>query len=362
MTAPCRSGAEPFFLQWHITDRCNLQCTHCYREAQRPELPLTELRRVFANFVELRRCLPQKRARVQIAGGEPLLSPNLFAVLDMISAEGMQSRILTNGTLIDANTAQEIKRCGCATVQISVDGTREAHDSLRGRGAFDKAIAAADVLRELGVQVTFQAVLSRANAGQIGEIFAIALGHADRVGFCRLVPCGSGGGLAGEMLRPRELRKAFRRIAALKRACPAIDVPLRDPLWHSLAKCVHVSRDIGGCSAGWGGICVESDGVVYPCRRMPVAIGNAVTDRLVDLWHAPLMMSLRDRNLLKGKCGQCALRWRCGGCRAMPYALTGDPLGADPQCFYRPTPFEKLLRRTAASFADALDPDSGGGG
>jgi AdoMet-dependent heme synthase len=361
MITVCRAGTEPFFLQWHLTDRCNLQCGHCYREAEKSQLSLADLRRVFDNFLELRRCLPQDKARVQIAGGEPLLSPHLFSVLKMISAAGIQSRVLSNGTLIDEHVAREMRSCGCGIVQISIDGTSESHDALRGQGTFDKAIAAADLLRAHGIQVTFQVVLSRANAQQIEALFAIAVEHADRLGFSRLVPCGAGASLLHEMLSPRELLEAFRHIRTLKRAHPKLQVPLRDPLWHSLAECLHLSRDIGGCSAGCGGICVDSDGSVYPCRRLPIVIGNAVRDSLVDLWQTPLMTSLRNRDRLGAACGKCQLRWQCGGCRAIPYALSGDPLGADPQCFYRPTLYERFLRAAAARVAAALDPDLGGG-
>ncbi len=38
----------------------------------------------------------------------------------------------------------------------------------------------------------------------------------------------------------------------------------------------------------------------------------------------------------KGKCGVCEYRQVCGGSRARAYALTGDPLGSDPDCAYLP--------------------------
>jgi len=114
---------ESFFLQWHITDRCNLACRHCYRDAAKADLDFVQLINVFKNFQRLRDAMPQEKARVQIAGGEPYLSEHLFPVLDMIAAAGFQSRILTNGTLIDAKAAKETKAHGCHIVQISVDGS-----------------------------------------------------------------------------------------------------------------------------------------------------------------------------------------------------------------------------------------------
>ena len=81
---------EAFFLQWHITDQCNLACTHCYRDSVKPDLAIPQLKAVFENFQRLRSLMLQRKARVQIAGGKPLLSQQIFPVLDLISSAGFQ--------------------------------------------------------------------------------------------------------------------------------------------------------------------------------------------------------------------------------------------------------------------------------
>ncbi|MDQ7780192.1 MAG: radical SAM protein [Planctomycetota bacterium] len=355
---------EAFFLQWHITDACNLKCAHCYRELPKADLSLHGLESVFANFRAFRATLPQKKARVQITGGEPLLSKNLFAVLDMVAGAGFQSRILTNGTLIDGATAKRIARHGCRIVQISIEGDREAHESIRGAGTFDKSIAGATALRREGVQVTFAMTLSRANMKDVPRVLELARTQADRVSFHRLVACGSGRKLATTALRPHELRRVFRFVWGFRRRAKSVEVPLRDPLWKPFIGCDGPAGIVDGCSAAYGGICVDADGSVYPCRRMPVGVGNALADSLSGLWRAPLMESLRDRDLLKGSCGRCSLRWHCGGCRAVAYARSGDPLAADPQCFYRPGLVEKTLRRVSSALRGwrSCDAATSGGG
>jgi MoaA/NifB/PqqE/SkfB family radical SAM enzyme len=54
-----------------------------------------------------------------------------------------------------------------------------------------------------------------------------------------------------------------------------------------------------------------------------------------------LFRSLRERDLLKGKCGVCEFRTVCGGSRARAYAMTGDPLEADPLCAYVPPAWQR---------------------
>ena len=89
---------------------------------------------------------------------------------------------------------------------------------------------------------------------------------------------------------------------------------------------------ISGCAVGYHGLAIESDGSVYPCRRLPIILGNIFRDDIVDIWNHPIMDNLRNRDMLKGKCGRCEYIWLCGGCRGIPYALKGDYLEEDSQC------------------------------
>ncbi len=52
-----------------------------------------------------------------------------------------------------------------------------------------------------------------------------------------------------------------------------------------------------------------------------------------------LFRSLRDPERLGGACGACEFARVCGGSRSRAYAVTGDPLAADPWCAYRPGSF-----------------------
>ncbi|MBI5882992.1 MAG: radical SAM protein [Elusimicrobia bacterium] len=351
---------EPFFLQWHITDRCNLSCRHCYRDKPKPDLSAPDLARVWENLLDLRKAMPQDRARLQIAGGEPMLSPHLFEVLDWAASAGLQTRMLSNGVLIDQQAAADLKAHGCAIVQLSLEGMAETHDFIRGHGAFEKVLDAARLLREAGVGVTFAVTLTKAGAADLPQLLDLASRTADRIGFHRLVPCGTGKGLAAEMLGPAELRSAFELIQRYKQEHPKSEIPLRDPLWKAYLTCTQISRYADGCSAGYGGICVESDGTVYACRRMPIPLGSAVTTPLTELWESRHMTGLRDRDELKGHCGSCPLSWRCGGCRAIAWAMTGDHLAEDPQCFFRPSFTEKLGWKALALAADLKSREGGG--
>lgn len=286
--------------------------------------------------------MPQEKARVQIAGGEPLLSAHLFFVLDLIHRAGFQSRLMTNGSLIDGRMARGIRDHGCRIVQISIDGDEKAHDTLRGHGHFRQAIEGARLLRECGVQVTFSMTLTQDNHATVGSVFQLAQRESDRVSFHRLVPCGRGAELKERLLSKEEIQSLFGEIWKQKGLSDGVEVPLRDPLWKPFLRHLCLEPHVDGCSIGYGGICVDSNGDVYPCRRLPIILGNALSDELTEIWHSVPLSQMRDRNRLKGRCGGCGLRWKCGGCRAIAWATSGDPLAEDPQCFLQLSAGERL--------------------
>ncbi|MBF0329703.1 MAG: radical SAM protein [Nitrospirae bacterium] len=319
-----------FYLQWHITDSCNLSCSHCYNASVKAEPDITRLSSVLDNFVSF---LGRNRlkGRIHLCGGEPFRSKHLFFLLSEALKNSMPVRILSNGTLITQAIAKNLKSHSCETVQISVEGSESIHDSLRGPSSFCDAINGAALLKENKVPVTFMMTVSKKNAAYIEDAAKLSEIHAKRLAFSRLVPIGLGASMIKDMLTPVETKKIFRSFHSLKKK-NKFEIPVRDPLWHAyFNKCnPHL---ISGCSIGYNGICVDTDGSVYPCRRLPIVIGNAYKDDLNDIWNSPLLETLRDRDKLKGKCRKCRLRWQCGGCRAVANAVSGDCLAEDPQCF-----------------------------
>ena len=324
---------EPFFLQWHITDRCNLQCLHCYREDLKKDLPVESLKLILKKYSKLLDFLG-KKGRIQFAGGEPFLSEHLFEIIKESRKLNLPSRVLSNGTVINEMTVKGLLNSNTKTVQISIEGTEETHDHIRGQGSFKKVIKSARLLRESGIEVTFSVTVCRLNINELEEIAKLASEHANRLGYHRLIPYGEGKKLSDQLLNPDEIKLSFDIINnVIKPKYDNIEIVHRDPLWRPYFTPDIKCNGINGCSAGYNGLCIEANGDVYPCRRLPIVIGNALTDCLIDIWNCDVMKNLRDRDKLKGKCSDCNLRWLCGGCRAIPYALDGDYLGEDVQCF-----------------------------
>lgn len=327
---------DPFFFQWHITDRCNLNCRHCYRENLKEELEYEELIKILDKYQELAD-YKKKGGRIQFTGGEPLLRDDLEDLVRESVKRKFPARILTSGVSLDSKRAFSLKKAGLKIVQISIEGNQEIHDYIRGKGNYDRALRGAVAAREAGLEVTFSMTLSKLNLSMIDDVFHIAEKYADRVGYSRLIVAGNAEELKDQTLSASEWKKSLKRIKVLQKKA-TIDVPYRDPLWTAIVVPRFFPRicknTVSGCSAGFNQIVVDSDGDVYPCRRLPIVIGNARNESLLEIWKtSDVIKNLRDRSLLKGKCGKCRLKYLCGGCRGVAYAASGDYLEADPQCF-----------------------------
>lgn len=336
-----------FLIQWHLTERCNLQCRHCYQSGgQEGELSLAEKCDLLEEIAEMLtgwegghgiRFAPS----FNITGGEPLLAADLFTVMEAIAAAGYEQSLLTNGTLVTAETAARLASLRVAGVQVSIEGPEDIHDAIRGAGSFAAAAAGVRRLLDSGLQVTLNATLSRLNAPHLHGMLALAaeLG-VQRLGLTRLVPYGHGRDISAEMLTPAEAHRLYE--AAFAAACPALRIVTGDPMAAQLREGrapVPGSPPCGGCAAGVSGLTIMADGTILPCRRLPVPIGNVRTDSLREVWAtSDVLARLRQQSLYTGKCASCA-RWSvCRGCRGVAYAYSrlqgaDDYLAADPQCF-----------------------------
>ena len=348
---PVINGYE-FFIQWHLTERCNLRCTHCYQGTGQAgqELSFPEISSVIGEAADMLAAWREAYGidfspSFHVTGGEPLLHRDLPAILEDMKKRQFAVYLLSNGTLISASWAARLRALGVDGVQISLEGPGPVHEDIRGPGSFAAALQGAQNLVAAGVKVIFNTTLSRLNAASFPDLVPLSLSlGVQELGFARLVPSGRGEALLDQMLSPDELLQLYQDIRSLE--VNGLNVGSGDPLanQNGLAE-VHETGENdsfpwGGCAAGISGLTLLPNGTVLPCRRLPVSLGNVRRDRLREIWAtSPVLDALRDKTRYPGKCGSCP-RWaQCRGCRAIAYAYsraqgTPDFLAPDPQCFY----------------------------
>jgi len=337
------------YLQWDSTDSCNLRCDQCYHEQQgnfehKQMKHLMSLEEVFSMIDDLDET--SKRWNMipdfAISGGEPLMRKDLYEILDYTNKKELQTKLLSNGTLITKLVAKELKNRNVRGVQVSIDGGREMHNQIRKMPfAYDKAIEGIYNASQEKIPVNVAMTLMKNNKDQFEEVIqgAISAG-AIRVGFKTYVPNSSLGLLdpnflnAGEFyeiaLKAKELKLKYQKDIEVLTSDVLFQVMAENhPLIESAKK---ENKFLSGCSIGYRAISVLSDGAVYPCRRLPILIGN-IREGLVKLFvETPIMKEFRDMGKIKERCS-CDRVVHCRGCRAVAFAVTGDYLSKDPMCY-----------------------------
>ena len=359
-----------FHLQWHITDLCNLKCRHCYSETSSvKDLPLRELKKIFDKY--LKTILKwNAKGEISLTGGEPILREDFFGLLDYIHERWKEYpcfsvNIMSNGTCITRELVSQFKSYWpmLPLVQISMDGvTKKTHEELRGKGTFEKTKRSFSLLKQNRISTALHFVVHKGNYKDAFDIlkFGSNLG-ARRVTVSRLVLEGRGVHL--KMLTLSQLRELWIHLSEMCLDFYPKNMFLarsRCDLWHLVdtASALYSLKwgvqknafpphlQIGQrCPIGINGLVVDADGTVFPCRRLPIPLGNITKDTFFNIWYgSELLWKFRYRErYMKGKCQECPylideeLRFLCaGGSPCLSYSNCGDCFMPDPQCWFDP--------------------------
>ncbi len=323
----------PLHMVWIATNGCNARCQHCSSNSSQrtpDELTTAEALDMIDQFAAC------GVIDLAVSGGEPLLRRDLFTVIARARERGLSVGIGSNGGRLSRRQLKELLASGINRFQVSLDGLPAQHDLLRRwPGLFERATQTIRTAHEAGLRVHVCCTITRLNVETLDdftELVASTLPVA-RINFSRYVPTGRGTDALD--LSDQEWRQLIYRLHDLRdRFRGRLEI-----VGHH-AQEVLVDPDLArmpaftGCQAGAAQGCITANGTVYPCVLLPVPVGNIREQRFGDIWrNSPVLQSLRDRRSLTGHCGTCTVSSRCGGCRAVAYAKTGDYLAQDPRCW-----------------------------
>lgn len=332
------TAGEEFYFQWHLTERCNLRCQHCYHTSYKStgELSREELFHV-VNTIDQTVARWGRQATLSLTGGEPLVRcQDLLEVMAFIEKKPhiYYFDLLTNGTLLDDPLVARLAASSkLRRVQLSLEGPdTRSNDQVRGEGVFTKVVSAIKNLKSHRLSVSIMTTLHKGNVAGIQEMVDLAAGlNVDCLSFERFIPEGHGSQMNTMALSREELRDALQLIASLALAEQRVRILTYRPLYALTGS----DASLGAmCSIGVNALTIIHDGTVYPCRRLPLPLGNVLTDGLFKIWYdSELLWQIRDCRNLRGKCRDCELIVSCRGCRAAAYFASGDCLAEDPQCW-----------------------------
>jgi AdoMet-dependent heme synthase len=369
----------PWLVIWEVTRACDLACLHCRAEAVTNRNPLELTTEQGKRLMDdVRRF---GRPLFVLSGGDPLKRPDIVELVEYGASIGLRMAMTPSGTpLMTEAVLRQLRSAGLSRLAVSLDGSNAGiHDAFRGvAGSYDWTIRMLEVAREIGLTTQVNTTISMHNIDDVDELcdlmtrlgitlwsvfFLVPTGRAkpDEVAsadqfesvfhrmydLSKTAPFDIKSTAAPQYRRVILQRQVAERRAGQREQAPA---PMTAGVGFSLADGVGRSK---GVNDGDGFAFINHVGAIYPSGFLPLAAGNVRSHDIVDVYRtSPLFTALRDRSLLKGKCGVCEYRDVCGGSRARAYAVTGDFLESEPYCAHVPA---KYLRMVEAGTAEPVE-------
>ncbi len=360
-----REDVPPEFLQfsavnrplvvWNTTNRCNLKCKHCYIEAEdkaySSELTTDEAVTFIHDLAEMR--VPV----LLFSGGEPIIRQDIYELGKLAGELGLRPVISSNGTLITDEIAKRIVAAGFKYVGVSIDGAPATHDDFRNhKGAFQAAIEGIKACQNQGLKTGVRFTVNKLNQKDLPEVFEI-LEREKIPRFCmyHLVYAGRGEEMMDLDTTISEKREILdyvsRKTVELHKKGVEIEIlttdnhadgiyllnKIREKEPHRVDEVIQLLQMHGGCSAGTKFANVGPQGDVHPCQFwQDYTIGNIKERPFSQLWNSDdeLLVLLREKEKhVKGKCGECAHKALCSGCRIRARAVHQDIWAEDPACY-----------------------------
>ena len=334
-----QSFFQPLGLLAELTHRCPLGCPYCSNpvalDRRSDELDIHTWARVFREAAAL------GILQVHISGGEPAARRDLVEIIAAAHAAPIYTNLITSGIGLTNETLSTLADAGLDHVQISIqDSDAAAADYIAGyKGAYERKNALAAEVVRLGLPLTINMVVHRANIDRIEDMVAYAL----RLGARRV-----------EIAHVQYYGWAIENRAALMPTLGQVEFALaivqvlRDR-YHGRIVIDAVIPDYYArfpkpCVGGWGrrSLNVTPSGRVLPCHAAEMISGLefwSVRDHsLEEIWRAsPAFNAFRGTEWMKAPCMGCPRREQdFGGCRCQAFLIMGDARATDPACHLSP--------------------------
>lgn len=317
-----------------ITDFCQLKCKHCYfgDMARIREMTVDEIQLATDKFFAIRNIFQDmnytfSEPYLNISGGEPMMHSQLSSIIRLIAPRFKMVKFLTNGWSYDSNIVHLLDIYSSKLIyQVSLDGDRNIHDMIRGKGSFDRAIHTIQSVHKDFPHIPVQ-VSCNVNSLNINNVLSVCRIAKDMgasiIFFDRYVPY-----MQSDLrvVNKNQYNKYIADIAIAKNT-------LEDDTFQVFND---RSMQDGGhytCRACIGNQICTANGDRYVCTRYQIKSGNWFDDSINEL--VDKSIKLYDKLMaMPEECISCKHANICrGGMRCLTYAVTGRTDIRDLHCY-----------------------------
>lgn len=333
---------------WEVTMGCNLSCNHCGSACHNKlndELNTAEALSLLDDLAAL------GVKWIAFTGGEPLVRSDIFELMAAAVELGIEVRLITNGTLINPATVEKLAALNVGIVSVSIDGTCEQHNIIRGADCFDECCNALKMLHLAGIPTAVNTTLVKDTLRLLPQLKQ----ELARCGVSAWqlqvgVPWGRLSTHNNWVVDVQDVGSIvdFAYYENLKDDLPRIF--LADSIgYYSNKEILSRQKAYGcrefpvweGCMAGITSVGILHNGDVTGCisiRDSSFGEGNIRERSIVEIWNDPESFEWRRgmvQSRLNGLCGTCRYGERClGGCPNVRLSIAGDLYAANPLCLY----------------------------
>ena len=273
----------PWLILMDPTSACNLHCTGCWAAEYGNRLNLTyeEMDSVVTQGKELGTYL------YMFTGGEPLVrKSDIIKLCEKHNDCAFLS--FTNGTLVDEEFCQEMKRVGNLYLAISLEGFEAVNDLRRGDGVYGKVMNAMDLLKKNGLVFGTSICYTSKNTETVtsDEFIRLMVDKGCRYAmYFHYMPVGNAASV--ELLPTPEqriyMKDRIRQIRSLTTGQGLFTFDFQND-----------GEFVGGCIAGGRNYFhINANGDAEPCVFIHYSGANIRTNTLLEILHQPLFMAYR---------------------------------------------------------------------
>lgn len=269
-------------IQFHLTNKCNLRCKHCYQgNYQGITMSLDDFK------LSLDRILPYHNqniptSQIAITGGEPFIIPNILDYIEYAATKFEKVVILTNGLFLTDEICKELKKIkNFKTIQMSLEGTKDINDKIRGKGVYDKVLEKIELLAKYNINSSISCTINTYNYNIIDKLYYDLNNTSLNVlWFDRCIPFKT-----NEYLDLDQFAEFILKLKKIKNSYiegKTKLMPLNRRALQYFAENKSIT-EIYNCGAGTRILIIMENGDIMPCRRLNYRIGNIFKESIESI-------------------------------------------------------------------------------
>lgn len=322
----------PISGNFELTPRCNMNCRMCYIRMSKEEMEKRGREFTAEEWIEMgKTCAEEGMLFLLLTGGEPFLRPDFRQIYTELKKLGLFLSINTNGTLIDEETVEWLKKDPPAKINITLYGdNEETYERLCGyKEGYQRAVKAIDMLTKAGILVGINVSLTPLNLKDFPGIvqFAKERNINIRVTTYMFPPVRNAReGKVDEEARFTWKEMGEARYLSVKETLSEEEFTFMKKAFEQgvfeldldSGDCDRFSGEKMGCMAGKSAFWITWDGRMTPCGLFNTPVAYPFDEGFVPAWEK--IKAETDKILLPPECKTCKARSICMLCGALATA------------------------------------------